>query len=171
MIAIRWLLCGWLAMTLAGISLAAPKAEDVPPLIAKLKDKDAKVRAEAVKEIGYIGAVKAAFTKAAVAPLIDVLKDSDANVRREAATALGDIKPDRKLAIPALTELLKDKDNGVRAAAASSLGSFGTASKDALPMLKEIQKELAALNQDEKNKVGFLIQAVELAIRSISGMQ
>lgn len=169
MITMRWLLCGSLAMALAQVSLAAPKADDVPPLIAKLKDKDAKVRAEAAKEIGYIGSVKAAFTKSAVAPLIDVLKDSDANVRKEAASALGEIKPDRKLAIPALTEMLKDKDNGVRAAAATALGNFGAASKDALPMLMDIQKELAALNQDEKNKVGFLIQAVELAIRSITG--
>jgi HEAT repeat protein len=157
-----------LTLALGTLALAAPKAEQVPPLVEKLKkSKDPKERADAAREICHIGQVKAAFTKPAVPALVEALKDSDAGVRREVAITLGEIKADPRLVVQPLTDALKDKDNGVRTAVAESLAYFGGQAKVALPALEEIQKEMNALTKEQQQQNGQLIQAVNQAIDAI----
>jgi HEAT repeat protein len=166
----RIIACGLgLILAVGPLALAAPKQEHVPPLIEKLKKhKDPKERAEAARQLGYIGSVKSAFTKSAVPALVDALKDADGGVRREAAITLGEIKADPKLVVQPLTDALKEnKDNGIRAAIAETLSYFGPAAKVALPALEEVQKEMNALTEQQKQQNGQLIQAVNQAIQSI----
>ena len=55
--------------------------------------------------------------------------------------------------------------------ASCKLCAFGKKAKEALPTLLEIQKEFNALKDEEKQKIGGLIQAVNGAIRAIEGKQ
>ena len=49
------------------LGTAAPKKEDVPDLIKALKsNKDAKVRAQAANDLGYIAQVRVAYVKSAI---------------------------------------------------------------------------------------------------------
>jgi HEAT repeat protein len=94
-----------------------PKAEDrVGRLIHNLQDNQARVRAEAVKELGQIK------DKRAVDPLINALKDADAYVRGQAARALGKIGDAR--AVQPLIDVLGDNFASVREAAATTLGDI-----------------------------------------------
>jgi len=157
-----------LVLAVGPLALSAPKKSEVPPLVKKLKnDKDPKVRAEAAKELGHIGSVKAAFTKDAIPDLVEALKDKDANVRREVALTLGEIKADAKLVVVPLADVLKDPDFGVRSAAAESLSYFGANAKEALPKLQELQAELGKLSKEDQQKNGQLIQFVNQAIQAI----
>ena len=85
----------------------------VPVVIAALKDKDERVRAESAKTLAVLK------DPAAIDPLIAELNDSDPEVRFEAAAALGVYRDSRSLT--PLTNLLNDKDARVSAAAAESL--------------------------------------------------
>jgi HEAT repeat protein len=110
-----------------------PKAEDkVGKLIPKLQDKQARVRADAVKELGKI------MDSRAVPFLINALKDTDSYVRGQAARALGKIKDTR--AVKPLINLLDDDFIYVREEAATALGDI----KDALavdPLINFLKKD------------------------------
>jgi len=87
-----------------------------------LKSASSKMRIDACKDLGHLGAISASNVKDAVPVFIDLVKkDKDAGVRRAAATALGESDPDPSTAVPALTDALKDKSNDVRIAAATAL--------------------------------------------------
>jgi HEAT repeat protein len=139
--------------------------EDVPPLLADLKNADPRVRREAAEELGRIGpAARAALTPleqslqdpvgevrvAASAALTaidparvdvevrvatDALKDKSASVRRAAAGVLGDLGPKAAPASAALSTMLGDPDGELRWAAANAIGEIGAAGAVAVPGL------------------------------------
>ena len=78
--------------------------------LSELKQRDAKARCKAVKELGHVGKAD----PAAIPAVIKALKDADANVRAEAALALLNLGPDAADAAPALEEAVKDRDPKVR---------------------------------------------------------
>jgi len=110
-----------------------PKAEDgVGKLIPKLQDKHARVRADAVKELGTI------IDSRAVLLLINALRDTDSYVRGQAARALGKIKDIR--AVKPLIDVLDDDFICVREEAATALGDI----KDVLavdPLINFLKKD------------------------------
>src|SRR5262249_55023370 len=69
--------------------------------IAQLKDKDAGVYWNAIRELGKIG-------PSAIPALIEALKDKDDSVRMNAARTLGEIGD--ASAVAALIEMMKDKN-------------------------------------------------------------
>src|SRR6476661_6483960 len=77
------LLCLFL-LTLAPVS-SGQQADDVPVLIRDLKNKDAKIRAEAVRRLTPLGEA----AKPAIPALVKALGDSDAKVRYRALIVLG----------------------------------------------------------------------------------
>jgi len=89
---------------------------DVPSLIVGLKDRDNKVRRDAVNMLGIMGPE----AKEAIPALIHVLKDKDPLVRRSTVHALGLIGPVAKEVMPSLIAALVDKDPFLRRNAAAS---------------------------------------------------
>jgi HEAT repeat protein len=119
-----------------------PKKEDIPKLISTLKTSpNAKVRVQAVEDIGYRGAIRASDVDSAIEPMIHALKsDKDAEVRRACAKALGSIGTNAEKCVPSLIESLKDSALVVKIAAAQALGQFGPEAKEALPALRDLAK-------------------------------
>jgi len=160
-------------LLLSGTNLgAAPKKEDVPDLIKALKtSKDAKVRAQAADDLGYIAQIRVAFAKPAIPALVEALKsDPDAGVRKAAADTLSLVNPDPKDVMALFLDILKnDKEpNIVLQAVAACLQIYpGETIKDALPHLLEIQKRESA--KDEKVRDQNLLQTVAQCIRIITG--
>lgn len=91
------------------------------PLIAALKDKDAKVRWLAVSALTDIGDERA--VESVSVAVIAALKDDDTDERLRAAVHLGE-NPDAR-AVEPLIAALKDKDANVRMEAVSALGDIG----------------------------------------------
>jgi HEAT repeat protein len=144
--------------------------KDIPGLVTGLRHQDPTERAEAARELGWIGRpareavaglrqalkdpdglvrVSAAEALANVAPddttalpvLIDALKDRSGKVRRAAAAALGDVGPEARVAVAALEQALKDAAPGVRWTAAEALGQIGPLAAEAVPALVEGLKD------------------------------
>lgn len=153
-----------------GGAAPAPDLKEVPGLIAKLKDKDAGVRANAAELLARRGQIRARDIQAAVPTLLDMVKnDPSAEARRRAAVALGFASPDPKNAVPVLIAALKDdRDFNVRAAAATALGYFGPEGKDAVPALREAVDIGKTANKDEKDKRD-LGKAAITALQMITG--
>ncbi|MFC1461040.1 HEAT repeat domain-containing protein [Verrucomicrobiota bacterium] len=91
--------------------------QQVPVLIAGLKDEHPESRRKAVVELGRIGDVRAA------GPLIGLLQDSDDKVRVSVIQALGWLKT--KKAVPMLVKLSQDKEPKIRRRVAETLGVIG----------------------------------------------
>lgn len=87
----------------------------VEPLVARLSDDHAGVRARAARACGQIG------NPVAVDPLVSVLPDRNIDVRREAAAALASIES--PTATAALFELLEDDNEVIRHIAVTALGN------------------------------------------------
>jgi hypothetical protein len=104
--------------------------------IARLKDKDDKVRHKAAFSLRQLGPE----AKAAVPALIDSLKDKNVSVREESAFALQQIGSPAKPAIPALIDALKDEDYWVRYWSLRALADFGGDARAAVPALAQILK-------------------------------
>jgi len=94
-------------------SIGAPAIE---PFIALLKDKDPKIRREAVLGLRFIE------DERVIEPLIGALKDQDAYVRVAAAEAFEEINDTR--AVEPLIAALSDADQRVRWHAVNSLGEL-----------------------------------------------
>ena len=98
----------------------------IPSLLGALNDGDARVRrrvalalTEVLRRAGDetpLGDVRAALTAA--------LSDPDPSARHAAAVALGEFRPDPKVAIPALIEAAGDDDPQIRGRAVGELGGF-----------------------------------------------
>jgi HEAT repeat protein len=152
-------------MLLAGYDdlMAANKAEEAKKLIETLKKtKDAKVKADALEELGKIGQVMYKYVEDGIPLMFDALKDKDAKVRAAAALAIGRVGPDdTDKAVTALTDLVKDdKDEGVRMAAAQGLGAIGSKASKATKDLRTVRKGLT----DTKGK---LAKSIDAALKSI----
>jgi HEAT repeat protein len=150
----------WMGLLLlvAAPAAADPKKEDVPKLLKNLKNKDAKVRIAAAKDLGLIGAIRAADAQEAIPVLFEQLKkERDAEVRKAYLDSLGKMDPDPKEAVPAFKDALKDRSPAVRVAAAGALGRLGKDAEEAIPDLENLQKD------KDKN----VIRAANMAIRSI----
>ncbi len=122
------------------------------------KSKDAKVRINALNELGKLAGLQRNLADEAMPEIYKALEDKDAGVRAAAAKCLGACGQPADKAVPALLKLLKeDKDDSVKIAAALGLGSMGKSAKAALPTLRE----LAA---DKTSKLGKTAKAVVKAI-------
>jgi HEAT repeat protein len=123
------------ALTPVGEGAAGP--EEVPALLAALKQAESQARAEAAGELGAIGPAAGAATAA----LRVTLKDPDALVRVSAAQALARIDARDPAPVPVLADLLKDKSVKARKAAAYALGNLGADARDAVPALVQTLKD------------------------------
>ncbi len=131
-------------------ALAAMGPEALPPLIAKLKDKDSRVRARAAGALQYFGPLfggdgyrhrpgEPIWVKSAVPALITALTDENLSVRLMAADSLGAIGSDAKDAVPALIEAIKD--HALRRTAVTALSTIGTDASQAVPAIAEMLKD------------------------------
>ena len=85
-----------------GVS-AASKEEEAKKAAENLKHKDAKVRLQAVKDLGKLGSASLKLVTPYISQLTEAIKDKDAKVRGEAGRTLGTIDPpDKKAAIDAV---------------------------------------------------------------------
>lgn len=157
--------------TLAGLVAAvavsaAPREEEAKKYAADLKNKDAKVRLTAVKELGRLGQLQRKLTEPYVDNIIAVLKDSDAKVRGEAGRTLGLIDPsDSKAAIEKLAALVKtEKSQEAREGFETGLGELGGTSDDA--ELKKAAREalLEARKKADDKREQKVIQGAILLI-------
>jgi HEAT repeat protein len=122
------------------------------------KSKDAKVRINALNELGKLVGFQRNLANEAMPDIYKALEDKDAGVRAAAAKCLGACGQPADKAVPALLKMLKDdKEDAVKMAAAIGLGSMGKSAKAALPTLRE----LAA---DKKSKLGGTAKAAMKAI-------
>jgi HEAT repeat protein len=163
-----------LSVALIGAASAdIPKPSDVPPLIKQLTNSNspAKMRAEAAKELGRIGQIKASYVKDAIPILLKAAKDKNDDVRRESLVALGFSNPDAEQAVPVLVEGLKSSNEQVQVAAAEALGYLGGEASEALPELRQLQRDLNGLSMEEKKKKRNAMRAVQQAIQSIQGRE
>ena len=147
--------------TTLGEAQAPPKKEQVPSLIKLLKNKDAKVRANAADDLGQVGAIRALDAETAVVPLKDALRDKEPNVRRAAAAALGKLRLEPRVVVPELAKRLDDGSPTVIQAAAVALGAYGAEAQEALPALQKAQKNAGA-----DKKLRKLIQGAIAQVRA-----
>jgi HEAT repeat protein len=166
------------------VGLGAGTAEDLPPLIAALKDPQMSVRADAADELRLFGkearsavpALKAALADpvpvvgiraAAALGWIDpgnvdavtrltALATAAHGPRREAIEALGDLGPAAKKAVLVLRGLLSDREMRVRAAATESLGLIGPDAASAVSDLLPLldDKNLRSLAAEALGQIG-----------------
>ncbi|MGE3806088.1 MAG: HEAT repeat domain-containing protein [Gemmataceae bacterium] len=149
---------------------AVPKPSDIPPLMNKLKSENAKERLAAIKELGGIGLVKAAYVKQAVPGILQAAKDDkDMDVRLAALTALGQINPDAEEAVPVFIEALKTNDDRLQIAALQGIVYFGPKAKAALAEVNRIQAEIRKLDKDAQKKKRNLQKAAGAAADAITG--
>lgn len=145
-----------------------PRASDVPPLVRKLNQGDAKARAAAARELGEIGLVKASYAKPAIPALMyRALRDPEVDVRRAALIALGQVDPSPKQVMPVFIEALKDPNEQVKIAAAQGVSHLGGNAQPAVPELQKIRNELNKLEQKERDKKRGLMNAVNDAMQII----
>lgn len=166
------------------VGQGAGSAQDVPPLVAALREDDARVRADAADELRWLGKearsavpdletamkdqqpavrIRAAAAldtidpgnRAAYASLIALANDPSAP-RRKAVEALGDMGADARESIPLLKLLLADKDVALRTAAVESLGLIGPDAGDAVADLTHLldDKDLAPAAADALGRIG-----------------
>jgi HEAT repeat protein/tetratricopeptide (TPR) repeat protein len=120
-----------------------PLAADLSILVTDLKDKNAKVRAEALRRLTGMGDA----AKPAIPAVVETLGDSDAKVRYRAVIVLGNLwsgienGPEIEAAVPSLVKLLKDNDEYTRRRALHALRMIGPAARAAIPTLNEISRD------------------------------
>lgn len=125
------------------------------------KGKDAKVKANALLELGKLAAIQKPLVADALPDIYKALEHKDASVRAAAAHCLGQCDEPAEKAVPILTKMLKDEKeaDSVRIGAARGLASMGPGAKAALPTLASVQK-----NADKKSPLG---RAAKDAIKAI----
>jgi HEAT repeat protein len=144
-------------------ALAGERAEEAKRYTEQLrKSKDAKVRINALHELGTLGQIKKSFIADALPEIYKAVGDKDAGVRAAAAEALGKTDEPYEKAGDILVKILKDdKDEAVKIGALKGLSAMRDAAKGALPTIRDIAK-----NSDKKSKLG---QAAVEAARAIAG--
>ena len=159
-----------LFMLVSSLSLsAAGKEEEAKKAADNLKSKDAKIRLQAVKELGKLGSASLKLVTPYIQYITEAVKDKDAKVRGEAGRTLGTIDPpDKKSAIDAVITALKaEKDIEARGNFEMGLGDLGAMTKEAdekklcLDALKEARK-----NSQDKNEQ----RKIQAAMQTITGM-
>jgi HEAT repeat protein len=104
--------------------------------------------------------------------LINVLGsiEDDAMVRANAAAAIGQIRPESKLAVQSLIEGMKADDERIRAACVQALGLLGTVAADAIPSLASRVTD----NREDRSVRGLAADALGLigpeARTAVSGL-
>jgi HEAT repeat protein len=111
----------------------------LPSLAKALEDRDARIRAEALQDLGQLGP----GARAAEPAVRRRLNDPDGFVRVYAAETLARIDPHYEVNLAVLLQGLKDDKPGVRRAAADVLGGFGGRAQSAIPA------QAAALRHDK----------------------
>jgi HEAT repeat protein len=163
--AARGLRSGKASKRLAAIrDVASLGSEDstgaIPPLIERLRDADAEVRAAAADALGLVGssAIKVGLgvneVRAAITALVESLHDQQPTVQRAAANALGSIAncdATRIIALEsaanALIMMLDNRNTDVRASVIGALGFVGPR------VLVEPPPAIVAALEDESSKV------------------
>ena len=144
----------------------ATKEEEAKKYAADLKNKDAKVRLTAVKELGKLGQLQRKLTVPYIDDITKVLSDADAGVRGAAAEALGLIDPeDKKTAVTKIAGLLKnEKSETARTGQEMGLGELGATAEDGdvKRMAREALQE--ARKKTESKREQKVIQAALLLI-------
>jgi HEAT repeat protein len=131
------------------LALADKGTEEMPALLAALRDREPDVRAAAATAIEVLGPE----ARTAVPMLVWALRDREVAVRRAVARALAAIGPAALGGAQALIEALADGDPGVRAAAARGLGAIGPAARRAVVDERTAEGELGKLLQDPDPEV------------------
>lgn len=106
--------------SVAGCGAQAPMTAHGKPVaywVEKTGDADVKMRLQAVKALGNVGAKDPVV----VPTLISAVKDKNADVRVEAILALLRMGPDAADAVPVLSEARRDVNPRVRDSAAKAL--------------------------------------------------
>jgi HEAT repeat protein len=150
----------------AASTVAATKEEEAKKYAGDLKNKDAKVRLTAVKELGKLGQLQRKLTAPYVADIMKVLTDSDPGVRGAAAEVLGLIDPeDKKEAVSKIAGLLKDeKSETARAGQEMGLGELGATAEDADVKREAREALMAARKKTDSKREQKVIQAALLLI-------
>ena len=124
---------------------ASTDTQTAVPLIAALRDRNEKVRAEAARSLGRLKA------RQAIHPLTEtLLRDPRAPVREEAARALGEIGDER--ALEALKQALGELPYEVRAGALAAMERMGD---EAVPLF------IQALDEDDERTRTHAATALE----------
>jgi len=163
----RRIVAAFALVLLVGVGAgAATREEDAKKYAGELKSKDAKVRLNAVKELGKLGAIQRKLTEPYVSDIMAVLKDSDQNVRGEAARTIARIDPkEKKDAVEKLIEILKsEKSEAAREGQETGLGELGATTDDT--EVKKMAREalLEARKKSDSKREQKTIQAALLLI-------
>jgi HEAT repeat protein len=114
--------------------LASGRARAIPALTAGLEGRRPRLRYEAARALGLLGA----DARPAVPALLEALKSDDKQVRRAAADSLGQVGRE---VIPRLTKLLGSASPRVREGAARALGQVGPPARSAVEALRRLLKD------------------------------
>lgn len=159
-----------LLLLIGSLSLSAAGKEDEAKKAAEnLKNKDAKIRLQSVKDLGRLGTASLKFVLPYISNITEAIKDNDAKVRGEAGRTLGAIDPpDKKAAIVAVIAALKsEKDIQARGNLEMGLGDLGAMTKEeaekklCIDALREARK-----NTEDKNEQ----RMIQSAMQTITGM-
>lgn len=144
---------------IAGLAAAGPREDEAKKYAADLKNKDAKVRLEAAKELGRLGGASRKLVAPYLSDLMSAMKDKDEKVRGEAAKTLGIADPeDKKAVVKMVADALKDeKSETARAGMETGLGELGAMATDdadarkmARDALIEARKKYADSKREQK---------------------
>lgn len=158
--AVAVLLCG-------SFAFAESREEEAKKYAGQLKSKDAKVRLQAVIELGKLGQIQRKLAAPYVPDLIGRLKDSEPRVRAEAAKAVARVDvEDKAAAVKEIAALLKDeKSMPAREGQATALGEIGATAEEestkqaALAALREARKKT-----DDKREQKIIQAALVLIV-------
>jgi HEAT repeat protein len=107
--------------------------DGVPALVNALRDKDPKVRQEAIRAVGQLGTA----ARAAIPAVIELLNADDGYERVLAAEALAYLEARSPAAISALVKIMAERDLGLGGQAIAALGRIGPSAEAAVPALTE----------------------------------
>ncbi len=152
------------AQVLGDFGLKARTA--IPPLIARLHDKDTSVRSEAARTLGLIGP-----DSESVRSLILALDDSSPVVRSASAAALGRMGSSAHSASPNLVMCFGDRNTSVRIAAAKAIWLIEHRADLAVPILiaalrdrscgTDAQFVLGEIGPDASQAIPALVRSME----------
>lgn len=145
---------------------AATREEEAKKYATDLKNKDAKIRLTALRELARLGGAQRKLVEPHFDAIMGVLKDSDPAVRGEAAKTIGIIDvPDKKAAIAKLAELLKDEKSEVaREGQEMGLGELGALATESDLKATARNALMEARKKTESKREQKVIQAAMMLI-------